>query len=266
VGAVWANGLEIAYEQAGDGPPLVFVHGAAVDGRMWQPQLATLADEFTVVAWDEPGAGRSSDVPPDFGLADYAHCLARLLEALALGRAHVAGLSWGGTVALELYRLHPDLIATLVLADTYAGWKGSLPETEVDARVAGVRQMLAAPAEQFAPSFPDLFAGDPPAEFVPLLGEMATAVRPDSLRTELFVMAETDQRDLLPRIAVPTLLIWGGFDARSPLSVAHQFEHAIPDAEMVVIGGAGHVSNLERPDEFNDAVRTFCRAHPQSRS
>jgi pimeloyl-ACP methyl ester carboxylesterase len=262
VSTVRVNGLEIAYEQAGEGPPIVFVHGAADDGRMWQPQLAGLADEFTVVAWDEPGAGRSSDVPSDFSLADYAHCLARLIEAVALGKAHVAGLSWGGTVALELYRLHPDLIATLILADTYAGWKGSLPEAEVDARVAGAREMLAAPPERFDPTFPGLFAGDPPAEYVPLLEEMAAAVRPDTLRTQLFVMAETDQCDLLPRIRVPTLLIWGGLDARSPLSVAHQFEHEIPDAELVVIGGAGHVSNLERPEEFNDAVRNFCRAHP----
>ena len=74
-------------------------------------------------------------------------------------------------------------------------------------------------------------------------------------------MAEADQRDLLPRIAVPTLLIWGELDARSPLSVARQFEEAIPDAKLVVIPGAGHVSNLEQPEPFNDAVREFCRAH-----
>ena len=73
---VQANGLEIAYERAGEGPPLVLVHGGAVDARMWRPQLAALADEFTVVAWDEPGAGRSSDVPATFVLADYADCLA----------------------------------------------------------------------------------------------------------------------------------------------------------------------------------------------
>jgi pimeloyl-ACP methyl ester carboxylesterase len=102
VEVIRANGLEIAYERVGEGPPLVLVHGATVDARMWQPQLAALADEFTVVAWDEPGAGRSSNVPTDFGLADYAHCLAALIDALALGPAHVAGLSWGGTVVLEL--------------------------------------------------------------------------------------------------------------------------------------------------------------------
>ena len=140
-----ANGLEIAYERAGDGRPLVLVHGAAVDGRMWQPQLVSLANEFTVVAWDKPGAGRSSDVPSDFGLPDYANCLAALIEEVGLGPAHVAGLSWGGTVVLELYRHHPGLVATLILIDTYAGWKGSLPAEEVQARVEGVRRMWTCP-------------------------------------------------------------------------------------------------------------------------
>jgi pimeloyl-ACP methyl ester carboxylesterase len=256
-----ANGLEIAYERVGEGPPLVFVHGAADDGRVWQPQLAALADEFTVVAWDEPGAGRSSDVPADFGLADYANCLASLIEDLALGPAHVAGLSWGGTVVQELYRHHPALVATLILVDTYAGWKGSLSEDEVRVRVAGARQMLEAPVEEFDPTFPGLFAHGPPAEFMPLLEKIASDVRPASLRTQLPVMAAADHRDLLPHIAAPTLLIWGELDARSPLSVARQFEQTIPTAKLIVIPGCGHLSNLERPDVFNEAVRGFCRAN-----
>jgi pimeloyl-ACP methyl ester carboxylesterase len=259
---VRANGLEIAYERVGEGPPLVFVHGAASDSRLWQPQLAALADEFTVVAWDEPGAGRSPDVPSEFGLADYADCLAALVEALALGPAHVAGLSWGGTLALELYRRRPGLVATLILADTYAGWKGSLPEAEVRARLAGVHRMVEAGAEEFDPALPGLFAGPPPPEFVPLLEEVAAAVRPESMLTALSVMAEADQRDVLPRIAVPSLLVWGELDGRSPLSVAHQFERVIADAELVVIPDCGHVSNLEQPERFNQAVREFCRANP----
>ena len=121
--------------------------------------------------------------------------------------------------------------------------------------------MLAAADHAFDPTLPGLFAGDPPAEFVPLLEAMAADVRPDSMRTALLVMAEADQRDLLPLIAVPTLLIWGELDERSPLSVARQFEDAVPDAELVVIPRAGHVSNLEQPELFNDAVREFCRAH-----
>ena len=261
---VRAHGLEITYERVGAGPPIVFVHGAASDSRIWAPQLAALADEFTVVAWDEPGAGGSSDVPAAFTLPDYARCLAALIDAVDLGPVHVAGLSWGGTVALELYRLRPDLVATLVLADTYAGWKGSLPAEEVRARAEGVREMVAAGAESFDPTLPGLFAGDPPAEFVPLLERMAADVRPNSMKTALLVMAEADQRDLLARVEVPTLLIWGELDGRSPLTVARQFEDAIPSAELVVIPGAGHVSNLEAPEQFNAAVREFCRAHSPS--
>ncbi|PCG84932.1 alpha/beta hydrolase [Streptomyces sp. WZ.A104] len=258
---VQVSGVEITYARVGHGPPLVLVHGAGLDGRMWQPQLADLADEFTVVAWDEPGAGRSSDLPVGFGLADFARCLAAVIEALRLGPAHVAGLSWGGTVALELYRHHPELVRTLILVDTYAGWKGSLPPEEVAARVEGAKRMLAVPRELFDPTLPGLFAGDPPAAFVPLLDAMAHDVRPETMGAQLFMMAEADERDLLPAITVPTLLVWGELDVRSPLSVAYAFEDAIPNTELVVLPGVGHVSNLETPKRFNHTVRKFCRAH-----
>lgn len=255
--SVLANGLEVAYERAGEGPLTVFVHGAAEDGRVWQRQLAALRDEFTVVAWDEPGAGRSSDVPVGFTLADYADCLAALIESIGLGPAQVAGCSWGGTVVLELYRRHPERVASLILADTYAGWKGSLPADEVRSRHAGVRALLA--THPFDPTLPGLFAGEPPAESVALLRAMAADVRPESMRIALSLMAEADLRDVLTTIAVPTLLVWGELDARSPTSIARAFQRAIPAAKLVVIPGAGHASHLERPDEFDDAVRDFLR-------
>jgi pimeloyl-ACP methyl ester carboxylesterase len=146
---VEAGGLEIAYERVGAGPPLVFVHGAGEDSRIWQPQLASLADEFTVVAWDEPGAGRSSDLPEGFGLAGFADALAALIETLGLGPAHIAGLSWGGTVVLELYRRHPELVATLIMIDTYAGWKGSERGLTAPARSSRRRRRTS------TPRFPD---------------------------------------------------------------------------------------------------------------
>ncbi len=266
VAFVEAGGLKIAYERVGEGPPLVFVHGAAEDGRIWQPQLAGLADEFTVVTWDEPGAGCSSDLPETFDLPDFADALAALLEALGLGPAHVVGLSWGGTVVLELYRRHPGLVATLILVDTYAGWKGSLPADEVAARVAGARQMLAAPPEEFDPTFPGLFADGPPATYLSLLADIAADVRPATLERELAIVARTDLSHSLRHIAVPTLLVWGRWDARSPLSVARQFEAAIPDTTLAVIDGAGHLSHLERPELVNLAIRDFCRAHPPARA
>jgi len=169
-------------------------------------------------------------------------------------------------VALELHRLHPGLVRTLIIAGGYAGWKGSLPEEEVRVRVAGAHRMLAAPPEEFDPTLPGLFAGDPPPEFVPLLADMAADVRSESLRIQLSVMAEADLRDHLPHVAVPTLLIWGEHDARSPLGVARQFERAIPATELVVIPDCGHVCNLERPEPFNRAVLEFCHAHGGDRA
>ena len=124
-------------------------------------------------------------------------------------------------------RSHWSSIATIrsssprcIFVDSYAGWKGSLPEDEVRARVAGAHRMLRAPTDEFDPTLPGLFAGDPPAEFVTLLEHIAAGVRRESLATQLLLMAEADQRDVLPRIAVPTLLIWGELDVRSPLGVA----------------------------------------------
>jgi pimeloyl-ACP methyl ester carboxylesterase len=252
------DGLGVVYRRAGSGSPLVLVHGAAEDGRGWMPQLESLSDEFTVVAWDEPGAGGSDDVPDGFALADYADCLAGLIDQ-AVGRpAHVVGLSWGSTVALELYRRHPDRVASLVLTGGYAGWKGSLPPEEVAARVEGVRRMLDAEPGAFDPTMPGLFAAGPPPEQVPLMEAMARDVRPRSMGHALAVMAQADLTDVLPRVAVPVLLLWGELDARSPVRVARQLERAIPGARLVLIPGSGHVTNLERPAEFDAAVREFC--------
>lgn len=233
VSTLWAqaDGLDVAYDRVGDGPPLVLVHGAAGDAREWRPQITGLSDDFTVIAWDEPGAGRSSDLPASFGLAGYAAALAALLETLG-APAHVCGLSWGGTVALELYRRRPELVATLVLADTYAGWKGSLPGDEVRARVAGVKCMLSGPPGSFRSTLPGLFAGQPPVDVVALLDAVAAGVRPKSVQTALEAIAAADLRDVLPRIAVPTLLVWGELDARSPLSVAREFARLIPHAQL----------------------------------
>jgi pimeloyl-ACP methyl ester carboxylesterase len=260
---VQALGLDVAYERVGQGPPLVLVHGAAEDGRVWRPQLTALADEFTVVAWDEPGTGRSGDLPAGFGMEDYAHCLAAVIEAVGLGPAHVLGFSWGGNIVQGLYRHRPEVVSTLILSGTSTGWKGSLSEDEVRARVEGFGRMLAAAAvDGFEAVGPGLFAGEPPEDVLPLMEAMAADVRGESMRTAVRVMADTDERTLLGRITVPTLLIWGEFDTRSPLGVGRRFEQAIPEAELVVIPGAGHLGNLEAPAAFNDAVRAFCRAHP----
>lgn len=252
------DGLRLAFRRAGNGPAVVFVHGGAEDGRAWTPQLDALSDEFTVIAWDEPGAGGSGDVPEGFALSDYADHLAALIRALDVSPCTLVGISWGVTVILELYRRHPAVARSLVLADGYAGWRGSLGPDEADARLAGLRDQ---PEGSFDPTLPGLFAGPPPAKFVPLLETMAADVRRHSMLTALTAMARAYLTDVLGTIQVPTQLIWGAVDARSPLSVAHEFERQIQGANLAVIPDCGHVSNLEFPEAFNDILRDFLRRH-----
>src|SRR5688572_21056895 len=114
---VEVEGLRIAYERAGSGPALVLVHGFVGDGgSTFAAQLEELSDEFTVVVWDAPGAGRSSSPPSSFRVADYARCLAALVDDLRLDRPHLVGLSFGGIVTLELFRQRAVVPRTLVLA------------------------------------------------------------------------------------------------------------------------------------------------------
>ena len=88
---VEVHGLRLAYRRTGNGPPVMFVHGGVEDSRSWTPQLDALSDEFTVIAWDEPGAGGSQDVPDEFGLSDYADCLAATIRALVGSPTPVVG-------------------------------------------------------------------------------------------------------------------------------------------------------------------------------
>jgi len=254
------DGLRIAYESAGDGPPLVFLHGVLGDSREWRRQISGLADEFTVIAWDAPGCGRSSDPAPPFETADWAAALAAFLGAIGVDQAHVGGLSWGGTVALELYRLHPGRVRSLILADTYAGWKGSLPPEVCAARVESCLREAELPASELAARWtPSLLLESSPPELADEVAAVMADSRPAMLGLMAQAMGDTDQRDLLPRIDVPTLLLWGEADERSPLSVAEDFRDAIPGAKLVVIPDAGHMSNMEQPERFNAAVRRFCR-------
>ncbi len=108
------------------------------DSRSWRWQLHGLAGDFHVLAWDAPGCGRSSEPPETWRMPEYAGCVASWLATIGVDRPHVLGLSWGSSVALELYRRHPDVPTSLVLASAYAGWAGSLPADEVAARLAAV--------------------------------------------------------------------------------------------------------------------------------
>ena len=251
--------LSIAYREAGRGPALVLLHGFLCDGRVWRQQLSLLSDQFRVVAWDAPGAGASSDPPNAFTTESYACCLAGFLEAIGIEQAHILGLSWGGILSQEFYRLYPQRVRSLVLADTYAGWRGSLPETVCNERLGACLQEAGGPARALVAKFvPGVFTDAAPQQLRDEFSAIVSEFHPVGFRLMALSSAEVDTRDLLPKIDVPTLLLWGDSDRRSPREVAEQFRAAIPGAKLTIIPNAGHLSNMEQPDVFNEHVRRFC--------
>lgn len=240
------EGLKIAFERRGSGPPLFLVHGGLADHREWSRQLEGLSNEFTIIAWDAPGCGRSSDPPESFRMPEYADCLAAFIHALGLERPHVLGLSWGSTLALELYRRSSGIPRTLVLTGGYAGWAGSLPPEEVAERLGRFMDQIEEPPERWV------------RDYIPtLLTERAPQDMVDEM---ILAMAEADLRDILPTIDIPTLLLYGEEDVRSPLSVAQELHAQIPGSTLVLIPGVGHQSNVEAAGRFNDEVRNFLRS------
>jgi pimeloyl-ACP methyl ester carboxylesterase len=256
--------LRIAFQRRGTGPPLVLLHGAISDGRVWRLQIEDLSDEFTVVAWDAPGCGASSDVPETFRLGDFADVLAGFIDALGLRRPHLLGHSWGSGLALELYRRHPTVPASLVLAGAYAGWGGSLSGQEI-ARRLDVALRIADRLPQFDPTaVPGLFSDAVPPDLAAELAAIMCEIRPAATRAMAQAFAEADLRDVLPDIAVPTLLLYGDADERSPMEVADELHAAIPTSTLVVLPGAGHLLYAEAPESFDAAVRDFLRSVPVS--
>ena len=256
---VQIDDLSIGYRRAGQGTPLVLLHGFLCDSRCWRGQLEGLSDQFNVIAWDAPGAGSSSDPRDPFTFTDWSHCLAKFLDAIDVPEAHFVGLSWGGVLAQEFYRRCPSRVSRLILADTYAGWRGSLAAPDVEQRLQRCeRDSYLSPEEFVSRWVPEMFTS---AASPGLLAEMSAIFadfHPYGFRLMARSLADADTTDVLPRLGSRTLVLWGEQDRRSPLSIAEQLRNAIPGSELQVIPRAGHVSNMEQPEAFNSRVRAFC--------
>jgi len=254
------DALTIAYVRAGAGSPVVLLHGYVGDGpSVWTRQIDTLSADHTVIAWDAPGAGASSDPPEDFGIDGYAECLARFIEVLGLGPTHVVGLSFGGALAIALQRRHRSRTRSLVLASAYAGWRGSLPPHVAEARLAQALQLSETSPQGFVDALlPTMFALPVASEDVDAYRLAMERFHPVGFRAMARASAE-DLSDVPPTIDVPTLLIFGDRDERAPSSVAEGLLATIPASRLIVLPNAGHVCNLELPGRFNDEVRMFLR-------
>jgi pimeloyl-ACP methyl ester carboxylesterase len=148
---------------------------------------------------------------------------------------------------------------SLVLADTYAGWRGSLPEPIPEERLAAcLRDALLPPSEFVQKYLPGMFSESATEDVRPELASIMSDLHPGGFRLMAAALAHHRHTRSASEHRVPTLLVWGDADALSPLTIAHQIHDAIPGARLAIISGAGHVSNLEDPARFNAEVRNFC--------
>ena len=222
---------------------MLLIHGGFSDSREWRHQLDGLSADFDVIAVDCAGCGCSADPPTGFALPDYADALAGFLAALGVDHPHVGGLSFGSMYALVFYRHHPQIPRSLILAGAYAGWAGSLPRTEVARRMEWVNDVLNRPVDEWGLDFLAKVYRDPtPPDVIAEAMEILRDLRPDGFGpvTEAFCYA--DLCNVLPQINVPTLLLYGERDERSPLSVAQDLHAMIRGSQLVVVPGSGTVS------------------------
>jgi len=257
-----ANGCSVSYEDHGQGQPIVLLHAFPFSREMWRPQIEALRDEYRVIAPDLRGFGGTDgfDGPP--GIDQMADDVHQLLDALGINEPVVlAGLSMGGYVALSFARRHAARLRGLILADTRA--EADSPEAR-EQRERSIEFLRDHSAAEFAEPMLEKLLSETTRtrhpEVVNRAREMAAAQSPQAIAAALAALRDRpDSRAALPGMNVPALVIVGEQDAVTPPAVAETLAAELPRAKLVRIAEAGHLSNLEQPEEFNQAVRQFLR-------
>jgi 3-oxoadipate enol-lactonase len=250
--------MDLAYETCGTGLPLVLLHAYPLSRAIWRPVASRLASTAHLVLPDLRGFGASPGGPQPAAFGDYGDDVVALLDRLGLARVVLAGVSFGGYIALDLLRRHPERLAGLVLsntratADTAAGvaaraQQAALAETHGAAAVAD--QML-----------PRLLCPDAPEEVQRAVGRIITANQPGAIAAATRAMAlRQDTSALLGQIAVPTLVIGATDDPLIAPADTVALHRAIPDSSLLICRASGHLSCLEQPTSWAAAVAALLR-------
>ena len=253
-----AEAVQLAYDDAGEGPAVVRVHGHPFDRRLWGPQLESLSASFRVVAPDLPGYGGSPPRGRKVPMGEFADAVCHLMDGLGIARAVIVGLSMGGLVAMELGLRAPARVDGVVLAATTAA-----PVTPAEAahrretadrieREGMLDLALEMAAKLFGPA-----ARRNPDIVEPVLS-MMLHTPPAGAAAALRGRAERpDYRALLPGLQVPALVVAGDHDGYADEAVVAELTAALPDPDVVRLPGSGHLPNLEAPADFDEAVRRF---------
>jgi 3-oxoadipate enol-lactonase len=238
-------------EAGGGGTPILFLHGVGSDKSVWEPQLAHFSRTRRAVAFDYPGYGESAPAAEGTSRDDYAAAMFAALDSLAIEKAHVCGLSLGGVVAIAMHAAAPHRCVSLILADTFAVHPdgGAIYERSVAAST-DLRALAEARVDY-------LLAPGANADVRSEVVETMARIDPAAYRIGAEAVWLADQRDRAAAIRVPTLVICGEEDKVTPPALSRELAALIPGAKLATIPGAGHISNLERPAEFDRSVEEF---------
>ncbi len=252
------NNLNIAYTDTGIGRPVVLIHGYPFNRSLWTEQVEALSSTCRVIAPDLRGFGES-DAAATATMNEMAQDVAQLMDHLEITQAAIGGLSMGGYVALAFYKQFPSRVRALVLADTRAQADSEeAKQTRAQQAKKALDEGMAGIADSMLPKLltPETVSKHP--EIVKRVRDMMLKTKPEGAAAALRGMAERDdQTDLLPKISVPSLILVGAEDAITPVADSEKMHQAISGAHLVVLENAGHVSNLERTEQFNNALLEF---------
>lgn len=260
------NGIETYYERRGDGPPIVFIHGAIVDHSQWDPQLEALSSDNTTVGYDVRGHGRTGGSSVErYTMELFAEDLDELLTGLDLDSPVLCGLSMGGCIAQAYAARHPDRIAGLVLADTFGSeildWRERLQFLTLKSTIPPVRLVGYERVERFLVWFQERIQGKGISgdyEQIERLRENAPKMATDEFAKVITALTTFHETDIdLSAITVPTLVLYGEHDAGFIRRHATKFGADIPHATVRVVPEGGHASNLDNPDFVTSALREF---------
>lgn len=255
----------LAVHSSGSGLPLLLLHAFPLDHSMWSRQTS-LADHLRIIAPDLRGFGASAGVGPE-SIAQLANDAVALLDALHVGRpAAVCGVSMGGYVAQHIAARHPDRVAALVLVDTKL--EADTPETRaarVDLSAKVGRLGLSILADAMIPRLMAPLAANADAKTTARhrdneadLRRMIIGQRVGTIQAALAALGDRpDMSKPMRHVRAPTLLVVGADDQLTPPECLEAAEKIIPDARLLIVPRAGHLTPLEAPEVFNAAVREF---------
>lgn len=253
------NNISLAFNDQGTGAPLVFLHAFPLNRCMWVEQEQALSSQFRVLTIDLRGHGESDAPLWRYTLDQAADDVIGLLDHLSIRQAVFVGLSMGGYILFALHRRYADRVRGLVLAntraqaDTVEGKEGRFQMAQT-----AYKNGPSAIADIMIPKLLSSATIQAKPELVGRVRAMIEGNQISGIAGDLMAMAERpDSVSLLGQITCPTQIIVGELDLPTPPSDAKLMADRISGAHLTIIPGAAHLSNLERPDQFNETIRSF---------